>query len=193
VALRFGLAWREWRGDYQVHRFLDYIVEGESVWDTLVRPAAGNPEIAVLGWLDARDDHAAARLLLDEPPDMGDRTAIYVCSIDADLDCGSIAVVVERDGDDIVWLDPASATPDYGVNEMLPRMHMTRSGWVRDDGLPLREDMDKIVGAHTFREGFEHWPELRFDYAQYREAIVNRPAPVPPIVTPPLPRRRFGG
>jgi hypothetical protein len=88
----------------------------------------------------------------------------------------------------IVWRDPASATPDYGVNEILPPMHMTRSGWVRDDGLPL----PKIVGAHTFREGFEHWPELRFEYAQYREAIVNRPAPLPPIVTPPF-RRRFGG
>jgi hypothetical protein len=56
-------------------------------------------------------------------------------------------------------------------------MHWTPSGSVREDGLPLTDDMDKIVGAHTFREGFEAWPaELRFDYRQYREAIMNRPA-----------------
>jgi hypothetical protein len=47
--------------------------------------------------------------------------------------------------------------------------------------------MDTIVGAHTFRERFEAWPaEIRFDYHQYRDAIVNRPA------SPPTRRGRRG-
>jgi hypothetical protein len=70
-------------------------------------------------------------------------------------------------------------------------MDWTPSGWVREDGLPLPDDMDKIVGAHTSREGFDTWPaELRFDYHQYREAIVNRPASLHRPASLPTPRRR---
>jgi hypothetical protein len=90
---------------------------------------------------------------------LGDRTSIFVCALCGDLDRGATSMLIEREGDEIVWRD------------------WTPSGWVREDGLPLPEDMDKIVGAHTYLEGFEAWPaELRFDYREYREAIVNRPA-----------------
>jgi hypothetical protein len=160
--------------------FLDYIVDGRSLWeDHRVGPQFH--EVPALGWQPwAGDDDAAARLVLDAPPDLGDRTSIFVCAFCGVLDCGATSVVIERDGDEIVWRDPASTTPDYGVNEVLPPMHRTRLGWVRDDGLPLPENMNKIVEAHTFREGFEAWPaELRFDHDQYRDVIVERPTSSP--------------
>jgi hypothetical protein len=178
VASRFELRWNDWTWQRGFGAsFLDYIVDGRSLWsDHRVGP--GFHEIPPLGWLPfAADNGAAARLILQAPPDLGDRTSIFICASCADLDCGAISVLIEREGDEIVWRDPASGTPDYGANEILPPMHWTPSGWMREDGLPLPEDMDKLVGAHTFREDFEAWPaELRFDYHEYREAIVEPPA-----------------
>jgi hypothetical protein len=61
-------------------------------------------EIPPLGSLPvSADNDAAARLLLEAPPDLGERTAIFVCASCGDLDCGAISVVIERDGHDIVW------------------------------------------------------------------------------------------
>lgn len=186
VASRFELRWRD--GWQRGTAFLDYIIDGGSLWsDYGVGPEFG--ETPPLGWLPAAADHeAAARLVLEAPPDLGERTSIFVCAFCGDLDCGSTSVVIERDGDDIVWRDPASTTPDYRGDEVYA-VRWTRSGWVRKDGLPLPDVPDTIVGAYTFREGFEAWPsELRFDYDEYREAILNRP---PSVHTPtPSPTRR---
>jgi hypothetical protein len=83
--MRFALAWREYNDGYVVRRFLDYIVDGESLLERRVRHACrSNPLVGVLGWLGSGDEHAAARLLLEKDPDMGDRTGIYICAIDAD-------------------------------------------------------------------------------------------------------------
>jgi hypothetical protein len=191
VASRFELRWNEWTWQRVFRaRFLDYIVDGRSLWSDH-RVGLEFHEISPLGWLPvSADNDAAARLVLEAPPDLGERTAIFVCASCGALDCGAVSVVIERDGDDIVWRDPASGTPDYGVNEVLPPMDWTPSGWVRKDALPLPDDMDKIVGAHTFREGVNTWPaELRFDYHQYREAIVNRPASLHRATPSPPPRR----
>ena len=173
---RLELRWNQWHG-FGVS-FLDYIVDGGSVWSDH-RVGHEVNEIPLLGWQPvSADNGAAARLVLEEPPDLGERTAIFVCGSCGDLDCGAFSVVIERDGDDIVWRDRRAGRRTTGSTRPCPD-HSTPSGWVRDDGLPLPDDMDKIVGAHTFREGFDAWPaELRFDYREYREAIVNRPPSV---------------
>ena len=59
----------------------------------------------------ADGDAAAARLLLQAPPDLGERTSIFVCGLCADLDCGATSVIIERDGDEVIWRDPAATGP----------------------------------------------------------------------------------
>jgi hypothetical protein len=71
---------------------------------------------------------------LEAPPDLGERTSIFVCGLCGHPDCGATSVIIERDGDYIVWRDPGCGLPEYGPNEVLPPMHLTRSGWIRDDG-----------------------------------------------------------
>ena len=174
---RLELRWNQWHG-FGVS-FLDYIVDGGSVWSDH-RVGHEVNEIPLLGWQPVSAD-ALLRDSCSRPPDLGERTAIFVCGSCGDLDCGAFSVVIERDGDDIVWRDPASGTPDYGVNEVLPPMHSTPSGagvnammgsrsptiWTRSSALT------RSARASTT------WPaELRFDYREYREAIVNRPPSV---------------
>jgi hypothetical protein len=103
VASRFELRWNDWTWQREFGAsFLDYIVDGRSLWsDRRVGPEFH--EIPPLGWLPvSADDDAASRLILEAPPDLGERTSIFVCASCGVLDCGAVSVVIERDGDDIV-------------------------------------------------------------------------------------------
>jgi hypothetical protein len=51
-----------------VRRFLDYIIDGESLWERRLRDPNANPEIGILGGLGLEAERAAARLLVDEVP-----------------------------------------------------------------------------------------------------------------------------
>jgi hypothetical protein len=99
--MRFALAWTDRRPSAAPppRRFLDFVVDGESLY-----ARHGADFISCLGWLPPEADaHAAARLLRDAPPDLGDRTSIYVCPVCADFGCGAISVRIAREGDEIVW------------------------------------------------------------------------------------------
>ncbi len=122
----FELGWRERRvGSSQTpRRFLDYIVDGASLYER-----HGADFISCLGWLaPGEDDAAAARLLRDAPPDAGDRVAVYVCPECADLDCGAVTVVVERHGPAIVWAAPAMTTVDWEAGA-LDHDEQAFAGW----------------------------------------------------------------
>ena len=152
--MKFELDWRERRNtliDRQSRftqatqtprRFLDYVIDGESLYER-----HGCDYISGLGWLDAaEDEHTAQRLLLEEPPDVDERVALYVCPEDADLYCGAVTATIERNGDEIVWRDLAFSDFDW-----------LQSVWNHDPA------------------GFEEWRELRFPATTYRQAIVGRP------------------
>ena len=146
--MRFELAWHDRRlGSMQTpRRFLDYIVDGESLYER-----HGFDLISCLGWFVPEEDaKAARRLLRDEPPDLQDRVAIYVCPEDADLLCGALTAIVERQGAEIVWRAIANSQFDSVVDS-----------WHHDD------------------TSFSDWPDLRFDAKEYWRAITERPAPVP--------------
>ena len=106
--MQFELEWRSRHaGPMQTpRRFLDYIVDGESLYDQFDFDL-----ISPLGW-GLAENSAARRLLQKLPPDVDDRVAVYVCPEDADLFCGSITARIRRDGDDIVWTDLAHSSYD---------------------------------------------------------------------------------
>ena len=144
--------------------FFDYVIDGRSMFDEY-DVGAEHGQVGSLGWLSARADAAAAaRLLLEAPPDLGPWTSIYVCATCGDIDCGATAVVVELDGAEVVWRDPAAVNRHGSVDPGEPT-------WPEYPGAP---DSDRYAIA-VGREGYERWPaELRFDAAEYRRAIAER-------------------
>ncbi|MGW5336693.1 oxidoreductase [Streptomyces bauhiniae] len=100
-------------GGYQVHRdFVDFVVDGSPLLSRLadldaVSPLASGLPPAVL---DAR---VRALLLEDEPPLPGGRFVLYGCPDCADLGCGAVTAVIERDGDDYRWRDFAWQTGEH--------------------------------------------------------------------------------
>ncbi|POX51009.1 oxidoreductase [Streptomyces sp. Ru71] len=97
-------------GGYQVHRdFLDFVVDGRPLLFELsdldaVSPLASDVPPAIL------TEQARGLLGEAEPPLPGGRYVIYGCPECADLACGAVTAVIERDGDDYVWRDFAWQT-----------------------------------------------------------------------------------
>jgi hypothetical protein len=85
--------------------FLDFVVDGRSLYDLLV--SRGFDSIPCLGWGPLDSQKAAVeRLLRRKEPDFpNERTSLFVCAECGDLDCGAVSVMVERAGDEIVWRD----------------------------------------------------------------------------------------
>lgn len=131
----------------QSHRkFLDFEVDGASLYDRI-----DDDYISRLGWFSVEEDERAARtLMMLEPPDIGGRTALYVCAECGDLDCGAITAVLAHEADLVIWRDFAHSWPDWG------------------DGGVWRND----------EEPFQSWPAMQFKSDAYRAAIENRPSPV---------------
>ncbi|MFE2261614.1 oxidoreductase [Streptomyces griseosporeus] len=97
-------------GGYQIHRdFLDFVVDGRPLLFQLsdldaVSPLASDVPPAIF----TEQVHS---LLLEAPaPLSGGRYVVYGCPECADLACGAVTAVIERDGDDYVWRDFAWQT-----------------------------------------------------------------------------------
>jgi hypothetical protein len=155
--MEFALEWRNRRiekartpvssGQTPV-RFLDYVIDGESLYEQ-----HGVDLISPLGWgrLEC-DEQSARRLLLEDEPDVEGRVAVYVCPECGDLLCGAITAVIERVGDEIIWRDLAVSSVDWSGEDGVGRWHHDASG-------------------------FETWSVLRFPATDYSAAILNRPKP----------------
>ncbi|MEV5313101.1 oxidoreductase [Streptomyces sp. NPDC052610] len=105
-------------GAYQVHRdFVDFIVDGRPLLFQLsdldaVSPLAADVPPAIF-------TAQVRSLLLDAaPPLPGGRQVIYGCPECADLACGAVTAVIERDGDDYVWRDFAWQTEERADLEL---------------------------------------------------------------------------
>lgn len=86
-------------------RFLDFAFDSLPVYRTVL--AAGVDNITPI-WLDGGEQchRAIRRLLGEERPDAsGGRVSVYVCAECADLGCGAITVVMERDEGRVSWRD----------------------------------------------------------------------------------------
>ncbi|MEV5342854.1 oxidoreductase [Streptomyces sp. NPDC052676] len=99
-------------GAYQVHRdFVDFIVDGRPLLFRLsdldaVSPLAADVPPAIF------TAQVRALLLEAEAPLPGGRYVVYGCPECADLACGAVTTVIERDGDDYVWRDFAWQTEE---------------------------------------------------------------------------------
>lgn len=121
--MRLALEWRYLRkkGDASAAFgwFVDYVVDGQSIFDRCVAPGGWHltsalgwsPDRMSSGWHPATavNETTARRLLLDAPPNTGDRVALFVCAQCADPACGRVTVRVERDAGEIVWRELADS------------------------------------------------------------------------------------
>jgi hypothetical protein len=103
--MELELVWRDRRVDgapgRTPRRFLDFHADGQSLYE-----AIDEDLISCLGWFTIEEDeHAAQRLLLAEQPDVDGRFAIYVCPECGDIYCGTLTVIIERQGGEFVWRD----------------------------------------------------------------------------------------
>ncbi|MFF9328921.1 oxidoreductase [Streptomyces sp. NPDC014776] len=99
-------------GGFQVHRdFLDFVVDGRPLLFELsdldaVSPLASDVPPAILA------EQVRGLLREADAPLPGGRYVLYGCPECADLACGAVTAVVERDGEDFVWRDFAWQTRD---------------------------------------------------------------------------------
>ncbi|GHE05839.1 oxidoreductase [Streptomyces alanosinicus] len=100
-------------GGYQVHRdFVDFVVDGRPLLFQLsdldaVSPLASDVPPAIF------TEQVRALLLEAEPPLPDGRFVIYGCPECADLGCGAVTAVIERDGEDYIWRDFAWQTEEH--------------------------------------------------------------------------------
>jgi hypothetical protein len=100
-------------GGYQVHRdFMDFVVDGRPLLFRLsdldaVSPLASDVPPAIF------TAQVRALLLEAEPPLPDGRFVIYGCPECADLACGAVTAVIERDGEDYIWRDFAWQTDEH--------------------------------------------------------------------------------
>lgn len=82
-------------------KFLDIVIDGKSMYDRL------GDLISPLGWLAIEETQKIiGSFLLKGPSDFpNNRRSIYVCPECADLGCGALSAVIEKDGDVILWRD----------------------------------------------------------------------------------------
>ena len=96
-------------GTQTPRRFLDFVVDGVSLYDR-----SDLDFIAPLGWLSVEEDEASAeRLLGTAPPDLDGRVALYICPEDADLYCGAVTATIERESNEVIWRHMAFSSFDY--------------------------------------------------------------------------------
>jgi hypothetical protein len=83
--------------------FLDFVVDGQWLWEVLGRR---HDMVSVL-WVEYPKDEivkAVGRLLLEEKADLANnRRSLSVCSEWGDLGCGAITAVVERRSGTFAW------------------------------------------------------------------------------------------
>ncbi|WP_250402922.1 oxidoreductase [Streptomyces cellostaticus] len=100
-------------GGHEVHRdFVDFVVDGRPLLFRLsdldaVSPLASDVPPAVF------TEQVRGLLRETEPPLPGGRFVIYGCPECADLACGAVTAVIERDGEDYVWRDFAWQTGEH--------------------------------------------------------------------------------
>ena len=85
--------------------FLDFVIDGESLWEKVGKPLDA---VSAICFEFSLDETIAAvnRLLLTEKAIIPrDRRALFTCSECGDIGCGAVTAFVVRDGQSVVWRD----------------------------------------------------------------------------------------
>ena len=93
---------RQGGGGRTERRYLDFVIDGVTLSSQIDADF-----ISPFGWLKVGDEEASIDLLLRKsPPDLPEgRTSLYICPECADLGCGAVTLLVERDTNRIIWKD----------------------------------------------------------------------------------------
>ncbi|MCM2386792.1 oxidoreductase [Streptomyces albipurpureus] len=133
-------------GVFKTHRdFMDFIVDGQPLLFQLsdldaVSPLASDVPPAIF-------TAEVRTLLLEAPAPLADgRCVIYACPECADLGCGAVTAVIERDGADIVWRDFAWQTSEQAD---LEREGYEGIGPFRFRGDVYRAELERLIAATT--------------------------------------------
>ncbi|WP_020135442.1 hypothetical protein [Streptomyces sp. 351MFTsu5.1] len=135
-------------GDFQLHRdFVDFIVDSRPLLFQLsdldaVSPLASDVPPAIF------TAHVRSLLGETDAPLPGGRHVIYGCPECADLACGAVTAVIERDGDDFIWRDFAWQTEET-VDLRLNGYHGI--GPFRFQGAEYRAELDSLLQEETQR------------------------------------------
>ncbi|MFJ9241646.1 oxidoreductase [Streptomyces sp. NPDC101776] len=129
-------------GGYQVHRdFVDFIVDGRPLLFRLtdldaVSPLASDVPPAIF------TAQVRSLLLETDPPLEDGRHIIYGCPECADLACGAVTAVIQRDGADYIWRDFAWQTDEHPD---LERNGYHGLGPFRFAGAEYRAALDSLI------------------------------------------------
>jgi hypothetical protein len=87
-------------------RFLDFVVDGLSLYDAMTRPY----DLASVLWIGSPliliNLTPVRRLLLLDPGDLSSgRFSLYVCAECGDLGCGGLTANIVAEDDHIIWRD----------------------------------------------------------------------------------------
>jgi len=129
-------------GGYQVHRdFVDFLVDDRPLLFQLadldaVSPLASDIPPAIF------TAQVRSLLLETDPPLEGGRHIIYGCPECADLACGAVTAVIERDGTDYIWRDFAWQTDEHAD---LERNGYHGIGPFRFAGTEYRTALDSLL------------------------------------------------
>ena len=92
---------REGGGGATQRDFLDFVVDGESLYEKI-----GRGNISPLGWFTSEENTKVVnRLLLNETELPENRYSLFICAECGDISCGAITAVIEREKDKIIWRD----------------------------------------------------------------------------------------
>ncbi|MGC9537214.1 oxidoreductase [Streptomyces sp. UG1] len=133
-------------GGYQVHRdFVDFIVDGRPLLFQLsdldaVSPLASDVPPAIF------TAHVRSLLLEAEAPLPGGRYVIYGCPECADLACGAVTAVIDKEGGDFIWRDFAWQTEEH-ADLQLNGYHGI--GPFRFRGAEYRDALGSLLGAEA--------------------------------------------
>ena len=103
-AMRIGVKYPGGASKSERH-FLDFVIDGESLWEKVGRP---RDTVPVICFEYPREEivRALNRLLLTEKAVIpGDRRSLFICSECGDIGCGAVTAFVIREAQSVVWKD----------------------------------------------------------------------------------------
>jgi hypothetical protein len=103
----------------------DYNISGQSLTEYL--RLSSTEAVTPLGWFSNKEVQSKAlrQLRLQEKSPLVDgRVEIYVCAECGDIGCGSITVIIEDQGDKIIWRDFADQSDPEFVGKIYKTDHI---------------------------------------------------------------------
>jgi hypothetical protein len=85
-------------------RYVDFVVDGRSLGQLINSLGYDLVSVFTAEWENSYFEDAKQRLLLQKDSDFPNgRRSLYVCSECGDLGCGAVSIIVEFQGESVIW------------------------------------------------------------------------------------------